>query len=341
MSEEHCCANRTFVQRRKRELRPKQKLCTEACSLHAGRKPASLVVNLTPLVTGTGQTHFIKLVNVNSNSYLSTIFTIHSEGSRARDVWLLGRKSVVKSRLRASEVAPRGSSSLTPSSRKQLCLHSWPRTPLTNLAPRDTNSTVRRTLCSSSSSSSLLLTSSQWPAPGASSVGTHPVVEARAPTPLAGLQPLRAPLLSSAAAEPPSSAVEEKMQAVESVLGRLVEELQNVKRDNELLRNELRAIHAQPATEAHHAVNIANSASPASTALPSPSVWLPPSSPTFEHRAADNGDPNTPEAQLLIQRLMPFLSKYNVKPVVLDDLKYLPSPSPFLWSSAQPTRRLT
>ncbi len=154
---------------------------------------------------------------------------------------------------------------------------------------------------------------------------------------------------------PSSSAVEDKVRTVESVVGLLIEELRGVKRDNELLRDEITSVRSQHQQTEAHILRIAETyhsapvrahsprgTSSLSSSSSSSMVWVPPSSPTFGHNTGANGDPNTPEAQALIMRLMPFVAKYDVRarnaPFVLDDLKYVvrdapacrPAPPPWL-----------
>lgn len=130
--------------------------------------------------------------------------------------------------------------------------------------------------------------------------------------------------------------MEDKVRTVESVVGLLIEELRSVKRDNELLRDEITSVRSQHQQTEAHVLRIAETyqSAPvrahssrgecASSSSWSSAVWVPPSSPTFGHNTGANGDPNTPEAQALLTRLVPFVAKYDVKarnaPFVLDDL---------------------
>jgi hypothetical protein len=138
--------------------------------------------------------------------------------------------------------------------------------------------------------------------------------------------------------------VEDKVRTVESVVGLLIEELRSVKRDNELLRDEITSVRSQHQQTEAHILRIAETYHSAPVRAHSPRgectsssssssmVWVPPSSPTFGHNTGANGDPNTPEAQALIMRLMPFVAKYDVRarnaPFVLDDLKYVVRDAP-------------
>lgn len=147
---------------------------------------------------------------------------------------------------------------------------------------------------------------------------------------------------------PSSSLVEDKVRTVESVVGLLIEELRSVKRDNELLRDEITSVRSQHQQTEAHVLRIAETYQSApvrahssrgecassSSSSSSSAVWVPPSSPTFGHNTGANGDPNTPEAQALITRLVPFVAKYDVKarnaPFVLDDLKYVVRDAPLV-----------